>query len=98
MYDRIKWKTRSDSILYHGHRRKVSNGEIGNLSLCEPHTPLYRIAVWDISDRLYEAIEDVTALEEDPTSTATKFAEPVYFYRAHQSGVNGLAVALQNGD
>ncbi|KAI7878980.1 WD40 repeat-like protein [Lichtheimia hyalospora FSU 10163] len=55
-----------------------------------------RIAVWDISDRLYEAIEDVAALEEDPMSTATKFTEPVYHYRAHQSGVNGLAVALQD--
>ncbi|CDS06389.1 hypothetical protein LRAMOSA08917 [Lichtheimia ramosa] len=55
-----------------------------------------RIAIWDISDRLHEAIEDVEALEEDPMSTATKFTEPVYFYRAHQSGVNGLAVALQD--
>lgn len=57
----------------------------------------FRIAIWDISDRLHEAIEDVEALEEDPMSTATKFTEPVYFYRAHQSGVNGLAVALQDG-
>ncbi|KAI9492531.1 WD40-repeat-containing domain protein [Zychaea mexicana] len=52
-----------------------------------------RVAVWDISQKLRESIQDVAALEADPTHTAAKFDEPVYTYQPHQSGVNCLQVA-----
>ncbi|KAI8141833.1 WD40-repeat-containing domain protein [Fennellomyces sp. T-0311] len=53
-----------------------------------------RVAVWDISEQLHESIQDVAALEADPTRTAAKFDEPLYSYQPHQSGVNCLQVVL----
>ncbi|KAI9317701.1 WD40-repeat-containing domain protein [Dichotomocladium elegans] len=56
-----------------------------------------RVAIWDINNNIRNAInsEDIDMLESDPTRTATKFTQPICFYRPHQSGVNGLAVALK---
>lgn len=56
-----------------------------------------RIAMWDIHDRLYEAVEKNEALELEPTKAAFRLTEPVFNYSAHMSGVNALeAVPYKN--
>ncbi|KAI9018667.1 WD40-repeat-containing domain protein [Phycomyces nitens] len=50
-----------------------------------------RIACWDISESLYDALNQVD-LEVDPTKPAIKLTEPAFYYSAHMSGVNALQV------
>lgn len=49
-----------------------------------------RIAMWDIHDELYTAIEKKDVLELEPTKAAFRLSEPVFYYSAHMSGVNAL--------
>ncbi|ORY90507.1 WD40-repeat-containing domain protein [Syncephalastrum racemosum] len=56
-----------------------------------------RIAVWDISEDLHQAVQDVQGLEADPTMIVTKLTEPSFAYQAHQSGINALEV-IQSGN
>lgn len=56
-----------------------------------------RIAVWDISNQIFEAASSVAEMEQDPTLTAVKFDKPLFWYQAHQSGVNALQAVLHQG-
>jgi hypothetical protein len=56
-----------------------------------------RIAIWDISDKLYEAVENNEELEAEPTKAAFRLSEPVFNYSAHMSGVNALEVVPYKG-
>lgn len=49
-----------------------------------------RIAMWDVSQKLYSAIENYEELELEPTKAAFRLEEPVLYYSAHMSGVNAL--------
>lgn len=49
-----------------------------------------RIAMWDINDKLYAAVENNEVLELEPTKAAFRLSEPVFYYSAHMSGVNAL--------
>ncbi|KAG1376263.1 hypothetical protein G6F61_007744 [Rhizopus arrhizus] len=48
------------------------------------------IAMWDISDQLYSALEKVDELEAEPTTAAFGLLKPLHYYRSHMSGVNAL--------
>ncbi|KAG2195930.1 hypothetical protein INT47_002703 [Mucor saturninus] len=49
-----------------------------------------RVAMWDIHDKLYAAVQKNEVLELEPTKAAFRLAEPVFHYSAHMSGVNAL--------
>ena len=49
-----------------------------------------RVAMWDISDQLYQAIENPEVLEQEPTKAAFRLQEPVHHFSVHMSGVNAL--------
>ncbi|KAI7904623.1 uncharacterized protein BX663DRAFT_503002 [Cokeromyces recurvatus] len=56
-----------------------------------------RVAIWDINDNLYKAIDSLDQLEAEPTKAAFRLDEPIYHYRVHMNGVNALeAVAFKD--
>lgn len=56
-----------------------------------------RIAVWDIFDDLYAAVQTQDQLEAEPTKAAFRLSEPVFYYSAHMSGVNALEAVPYQG-
>lgn len=85
-------QTRPHSVLHVCHRRPVSSRAYLLTTVGSSCPFLYSIAVWDISEDLHQAVQDVQGLEADPTMIATKLAEPLFAYQAHQSGINALEV------
>lgn len=56
-----------------------------------------RVAVWDVSKQLYEAVENYEQLELEPTKAAFRLSEPVYHFTVHMSGVNALDTVQYKG-
>ncbi|KAI8369417.1 WD40-repeat-containing domain protein [Radiomyces spectabilis] len=57
-----------------------------------------KIAFWDVTRELNEAVHAVDDLDTDHARPAFKLTEPFYHYQAHMSGVNALQVQLYQGN
>lgn len=54
--------------------------------------PCFRVAIWDLSDELTDAVDNNRDMGSDSSTPVTKFTEPLSYYQAHMSGVNALEV------